>query len=222
VSSSLRRGALAATALVFPLATLAACGAGNNAQTKEVKPDSAATSVGVIKIQNIALVTQPKPGAEGPAAVTGKVFNTGTKRQTLDSITLPGTTATVDLSPAKGSGPLVVPAGGSVQLGGKGNASAVIGNGLPASKNGNAEQVVFTLSETGEVGVRALVVPATSYFGQVGATSTPTPSDTATPSGSSSDSASSGSGSSDSGSPSDSPSGSASDDTGTGGGSAIG
>ena len=43
VSRSLRRGALAAAAIVFSIASLAACGAGNDAQTLEVKPDNAAT-----------------------------------------------------------------------------------------------------------------------------------------------------------------------------------
>ncbi|MCF3960521.1 DUF461 domain-containing protein [Streptomyces fuscigenes] len=207
MSSSLRRGALAATALVFPLATLAACGAGNTAQTDEVKPDSAATSVGDIKVQNVNLVT-PKAGADGPAAVTGKVFNGGNSAQTLQSIKLPGTSATVQLKPAKGSGPLTVPALGSLQLGGKGNASAVI-TGLPTTKNGNAEKVVFTLSTTGDIGVNALVVPAASYFGSVGPTAAPSApaSPSGTPSGSGTPSDSGSPSGSTSGSPSGSPQG---------------
>ncbi|MGS2589410.1 DUF461 domain-containing protein [Streptomyces hebeiensis] len=176
MSRSLRRGALAAPALVFSLASLTACGAGNNAQTLGVKPDHAATSVGDISIQNATVVTQPEPSAAGPAVVTGTFFNSGRKAQTLDSISLPGTGATVKLSPAKGSGPITVPAGGSVQLGGEGNASAVVEKGREAARDGDAQKVVFTFSETGDIDLRAFVIPATSYFKGVGPSSLPTPS----------------------------------------------
>ncbi|MEU0281559.1 DUF461 domain-containing protein [Streptomyces sp. NPDC088147] len=184
MSRSLRRGALAATALVFSLATLSACGAGNNAQTLGVRPDNAATSVDVITIQNATVVTQPEADAEGLAVVTGTVFNNGKSAQTLDSVKLPGTSATVKLSPAKGSGPVTVPAHGSVQLGGAGNASAVIENGREAAKNGDAQQVVFTFSKTGDVGLRAFVWPADSFFKDVGPSALPTPpGSSVTPSG---------------------------------------
>ncbi|WP_028814607.1 hypothetical protein [Streptomyces flavidovirens] len=175
MSRSLRRGALAATAIVFSIASLAACGAGNDAQTLQVRPDNAAASVDDIKIQNATIVTQPKPDAEGPAVVTGMVFNNGTKAETLEAITLPGTSAKVTLKPAKGSGPLTVPAGGSLLLGGKGNASAVIENGREAAKAGDAQPVRFELSETGTVELRAFVVPATHYFKDVGPSELPKP-----------------------------------------------
>ncbi|MEW1722784.1 DUF461 domain-containing protein [Streptomyces sp. NPDC093109] len=190
MSRSLRRGTLAATALVLSLAPLTACGAGNDAQTLGVKPDSAATSVGDIKIQNATVVTQPTAEAEGPAVVTGTVFNSGQKDQTLDSITLPGAGVTVKLSPAKGSGPITVPALGSVQLGGAGNASAVIAKGREAGKDGDVQKVVFSFSETGEVTLGALVYPARSYFEGVGPSALPTPS--ATPSATESPKAGSG------------------------------
>jgi hypothetical protein len=189
VSRSLRRGAFAASALVLSLASLTACGAGNNAQTLQVQPDSAATSIGDITIQAATVVTQPQPDAKGPAVITGTLFNNGTSSQTLDSISLPGTGATVKLSPAKGKGPVTVPAnGGWVRLGGAGNASAVIVNGSEAAQDGNAQQVVFSFSDTGDVGLRAFVVPATSYFEGVGPSEQPSASPTAaeSPSGSSS------------------------------------
>ncbi|MGW7201327.1 DUF461 domain-containing protein [Streptomyces chryseus] len=189
MSRSLRRGALAATAIVFSIASLAACGAGNDAQTLGVRPDNAATAVDDVKIQNATIVTQPKLDAEGPAVVTGMVFNNGSKAEKLEAITLPGTSAKVKLKPAKGSGPLTVPAGGSLLLGGEGNASAVIENGREAAKDGDAQPVRFELSETGTVELRAFVVPATHYFKDVGPTELPKPaqtpsgSATATPSG---------------------------------------
>ncbi|MFJ2111410.1 DUF461 domain-containing protein [Streptomyces sp. NPDC087850] len=173
MSRSLRRGALAATALVFSLAPLTACGAGNDAQTLGVKPDNAATSVGDISIQNATVITRPEADASGPAVVTGTVFNSGRTDQTLDSIKLPGTGATVRLTPAKGSGPITVPAQGSIQLGGKDNASAVIDKGDETAKNGDAQQIVFSFSETGDVGLRAFVFPSRGYYEGVGPSTPP-------------------------------------------------
>ncbi|MBT2387253.1 DUF461 domain-containing protein [Streptomyces sp. ISL-11] len=168
MSSSLRRGTLAASALVLSIASLSACAAGNSAQTLEVKPDNAATSVGDIKLQNINVITQPDLEAKGPAVITGKVFNNGRKDQTLRAITLVGKNAPVKLTPAGGSGGLVVPAGGSIVLGGKGNPSAVLPNGREALKDGEQQMLTFDLSETGEVKIGAFVVPAKSYFKEWG------------------------------------------------------
>ncbi|AQW51635.1 DUF461 domain-containing protein [Streptomyces violaceusniger] len=214
MSSSLRRGALAAAAIVVSVAPLSACGAGNDAQTLEVKPDNAATAVGDIKIQNATLVTQPDRKAKGPAVVTGRLFNNGKGDQTVKAITLPGTAARVKLSPAKGkTGPVVVPAGGSVAFGGEGNASAVISDGREAAQDGNAERVVFDLSSTGNIPVTAFVVPATSYFKGWGPSELPTakPSGSATPSGTPSGKPSG----TPSGKPSGTPSGSASGQPGS-------
>ncbi|MBT2391224.1 DUF461 domain-containing protein [Streptomyces sp. ISL-1] len=195
MSRSLRRGALAATAIVFSIASLAACGAGNNAETLKVKPDNAATAVDTIKIQNATVITQPEPGAEGPAAISATVFNNSSTQQTLDAITLPGLKTPVKLSPAQGSGPITVPAQGSVILGGAGNASAVVEGGREASENtGGVQEVVFRFSETGDVKLQALVVPAESYFTGYGPSSVPKPPTpegeaSATPSGTPSESA---------------------------------
>ncbi|MEV4948259.1 DUF461 domain-containing protein [Streptomyces sp. NPDC053755] len=190
MSRSLRRGALAATAIVFSIASLSACGAGNDAQTLGVRPDNAAVSVDDVKIQNALVITQPDAAVKGPAVVSATVFNNGSAPQTLDSITLPGTTATVKLKAAEGTGPITVPAMGSVIIGGKGNASATIETGAEAAKNGNAQEVVFKLSKTGDVGLQAFVVPATSYFKDFGPVEVPkppgaepTPTGEATPSG---------------------------------------
>lgn len=198
MSSSLRRGALAAAALAFSIASLAACAAGNNAQTLEIKPDNAATTVGNIKIQNAIVVTQPEREATGPAAVSATLFNNATTDQTLDSITVEGV-GTAKITPVKGEGgKVVVPAGGSVIIGGEGNATAVLAEAGEALKDGNAQQVTFTFSETGEVGLRAFVVPAESYFEKWGpadipaaptaspsptgeATGSPTPTGTGSP-----------------------------------------
>ncbi|MEU9297817.1 DUF461 domain-containing protein [Streptomyces sp. NPDC048266] len=188
MSRSLRRGALAATALVFSIAALSACGAGNDAQTLGVRPDNAAVTVDDVKIQNALVITQPEAGVKGPAVVSATVFNNGDTAQTLESISLPGTSATVKLKAAEGAGPITVPAMGSVVIGGAGNATATIENGTEAARKGDAQEVVFKLSKTGDVGLRAFVVPASSYFKDFGPSIVPappgaTPSASATPSG---------------------------------------
>ncbi|MEV5982076.1 DUF461 domain-containing protein [Streptomyces sp. NPDC052114] len=179
MSRSLRRGAIAATAIAFSLASLAACGAGNNAQTMEVKPDNAATSVGDIKIQNAMVITQPDLDSKGPAVVSATIFNTGRTAQTLDAITVNGTDKKAKLTPGKDdkdskpNGPLTVPAGGSVVIGGENNASAVLPSSREAIKDGNAQGITFAFSKTGDVKMQAFVVPAESYFSKWGPSELP-------------------------------------------------
>ncbi|MET7346572.1 DUF461 domain-containing protein [Streptomyces mirabilis] len=186
MSSSLRRGSLAAAAIAFSIASLAACGAGNNAQTLEVKPDNAATSVGDIKIQNVLVITQPDTTSTGPAVVSATVFNNGRTPQTLDSVKIGGD-GVAQITPAKGGGKLTIPAGGHVILGGEGNASAALSNPGAAVKDGNAQPITFTFSKTGDVKLRAFVVPAESYFTKWGPTTLPAaPGATATGSATSS------------------------------------
>ncbi|MEW1700717.1 DUF461 domain-containing protein [Streptomyces sp. NPDC093249] len=175
MSRNLRRGALAATAIVFSIAALSACGAGNNAQTLGVRPDNAAVTVDDLKIQNALVITQPERGVKGPAVVSATLFNNGRAPQVLESISLPGSSATVTLKSAKGVGPITVPANGSVVIGGAGNASAVIENGTEAARVGDAQEVVFKLSRTGDVGLEAFVVPADNYFKDFGPSIVPAP-----------------------------------------------
>ncbi|MCC3774614.1 DUF461 domain-containing protein [Streptomyces sp. UNOB3_S3] len=182
MSSSLRRGALAASALVVSIASLSACAAGNKAQTLEVKPDNAATSVGDIKLQNVNVITQEDLKAGGPAVITGKVFNNGRKDQELRSIKLAGLNVPVNLSPAKGSGPVVVPAGGSIVLGGKDNPSAVLPKGREGLKDGATQRLAFDFSSTGEVKIAAFVVPAKSFFKEWGPSQAPATQPSGTPS----------------------------------------
>lgn len=109
MSRSLRRGALAASAVVFSIASLAACAAGNDAQTLQIKPDNAAVTKGEIEIQNALVITQGEKDKKGPAVVSATVFNNGTTAQTLDGITLPGGKGTVALKAAEGgSGKITV------------------------------------------------------------------------------------------------------------------
>ncbi|MGW7283293.1 DUF461 domain-containing protein [Streptomyces sp. NPDC054844] len=177
MSSSLRRGALAAAAIAFSIASLAACGAGHNAQTLDIKPDNAATTVGDIEIQNAIVITQPDLESTGPAVVSATLFNNGRSDQKLESITVAGTGKSAELKPAEGekggNGGLTVPAGGSLILGGEGNASAVLPSSREAIQDGNAQQITFTFSKTGEVSLRAFVVPAEGYFSEWGPSDVP-------------------------------------------------
>ncbi|MGW1745519.1 DUF461 domain-containing protein [Streptomyces sp. NPDC002092] len=174
MSSSLRRGALAAAAIAFSIASLAACGAGGDAQTLQVKPDNAAAKVGKLKVQNVLIITQPDLQSTGPAAIAATLFNNGDTPETLDSITLPGTGKSAELKPAKGKGPLTVPAHGSLVIGGQGNASASLPSSREAVQDGNAQQITFTFSQTGAVSLRAFVVPSDSYFKKWGPSEVPT------------------------------------------------
>ncbi|MFI1400065.1 DUF461 domain-containing protein [Streptomyces sp. NPDC020681] len=161
---------------MLSVAALTACAAGNSAETLGVKPDNAEVTVDTIKIQNAIVIVQPTADTEGPATVSATVFNNGSAAQTIDSITLPGSGAEVKLSAAGGSGPVTVPAQGSVLLGGKGNASAVIENGRELTKNtGGVQELVVRLSETGDVKMQAFVVPAESYAAGFGPSSLPKP-----------------------------------------------
>ncbi|MFD5396599.1 DUF461 domain-containing protein [Streptomyces sp. NPDC127097] len=185
MSRSLRRGVLAATVLSLSIATLSACGAGNDAQTLAVKPDNAATSVGDIKIQNANVITQPEVDAKGPAVVSATVFNSGIKDQKLTAVSVDGTGQTAKLAPADhGSGPITVPAGGSVVIGGAGNPSAVLASGREAVQDGNAQPLTFKFSSTGQVRINAFVVPAKNYFEGYGPSKVPSPSGSPSASGS--------------------------------------
>ncbi|MGX9227600.1 hypothetical protein ACWV95_17770 [Streptomyces albus] len=97
MSSSLRRGTLAAATLALAAVSLTACGAGNDAQTLRIRPDNAATHVGDIKIQNVNIVTDPH--GSGEATVTARIFNEGSKDQVLKGVTSKG--ARAELSPAR-------------------------------------------------------------------------------------------------------------------------
>ncbi|NLU68040.1 DUF461 domain-containing protein [Streptomyces sp. HNM0574] len=179
MSSSLRRGTLAATTLALAVVTLSACGAGNNAQTHGVNPDNAAKTQGSIKLQNVNIVTA-KDGSENPANVSARIFNDSDKDEVLKGITVNGSEVKAKLSPAKGEKELTVPAGGSLMLGGENNASAMLGDAAKAGvADGNAQPVTFELSRTGSVELRATVVRGdrddAGHYGKFGPTVKPSP-----------------------------------------------
>ncbi|WP_103504076.1 MULTISPECIES: DUF461 domain-containing protein [Streptomyces] len=162
MSSSLRRGALAATVAFTILPLTAACGAGFDAETTLVQPVNATTQVEDIKIQSINVVMSE----DGPAAVTGRIFNEGSEPRTLVSITLPENGEVFELVPAEGESTVEIPAGGSVGLGGEGNAGAFVTDAESVGiVLGNAQHLVFDLSEVGTAELRATVVPMVGVDG---------------------------------------------------------
>jgi hypothetical protein len=179
VSSSLRRGAVAAVFAFSTVVALSACGAGFEAETQKIKPDNAAAQVDAIKVQNVNVILPD--GTDGPAGISARIFNESTTEQVLESITLPGSGVVVELTPAGNESQVVVPARGSVALGGEGNASAFIAD--PAAAQialGNAQQLVFLLSDTGAIELAATVVPASenwTYYADWGPTPPAIPSD---------------------------------------------
>ncbi|WP_063784074.1 hypothetical protein [Streptomyces sp. SBT349] len=163
MSSSLRRG-VAAAFFAFSLATLTACGAGHGAETGKTRPDNASAQVDEIKVQNVNVVLPE--GNEGPGGISARLFNDGAEDQTLEAVALPDAGQQAELIPAEGGGPIVVPARGSIALGGEGNVSAFLED--PAAGDvvlGNAQRVVFLLSETGEISLSARVVEDDEAFG---------------------------------------------------------
>ncbi|MFF9098331.1 DUF461 domain-containing protein [Streptomyces sp. NPDC014802] len=206
MSSSLRRGALAASVIALSFASLAACGSGNNAQTLQIKPDNAATSVGNIKIQNALVITQPDRESTGPAAVSATLYNSGPTDETLETIKVEGVAQPADLKPATGSGKVIVPAGGSVVIGGKGNAAAALHGSREATQDGSVQNITFTFSKAGDVTLSGFIVPAKSYFSEWGPSevpSAPAQSPAQKPSGSPSGSPSPNTSASPSGTPTD-------------------
>lgn len=181
MSSSLRRGTLAATALALAVAGLTACGAGNEAATSQIKPDNAAKTFKELKLQNVNIVTASndttETRTEGPATVTARIFNDGPKDEILESITVDGPGGKAKLSPAKGEKELKVPAGGSLKLGGKDEAAALFADaGKAGVLDGNAQSVTFRLSETGPVKMRATVVASAHQYEDIGPTVKPSAS----------------------------------------------
>lgn len=171
MSSSLRRGALAA-ALALSLFPLAACAAGNSAETLRVRPDNAATSVGDIEVQNVVVLTQAT--SDGSSSVTAKIFNNGDESQTLDSVKVGSLDA--DLS-----GTITLRGHSSVLLGGDGNPSALFKGGSASKTDGDFKDVVFDFSKTGEVSLQSLALPAAGYYASFGPSEKPSPTETASP-----------------------------------------
>ncbi|MEY9962825.1 hypothetical protein ABIA33_000851 [Streptacidiphilus sp. MAP12-16] len=170
MSRSLRRGAVAAV-IIATAPILAACSAGDNAASLQVKPDNAATSIGsTLKLNGIVVVTTAI--GQAPANVTVNISNTGDQADNLVSVAVGSTQAVL-------SGPATINSGGSLLLSGPGQVSATVPT-LTAMPGQNAN-VTFTFANAGSVTVQALVSAGTGIYASY-APVAPTPSPSASPS----------------------------------------
>ncbi|MFB7668045.1 DUF461 domain-containing protein [Kitasatospora sp. NPDC056138] len=171
MSRSLRRGAIAALVLAA-IVPLSACAAGNTPDTLQIKPDNAATAIGQnLKLNNIVVVTKADAIGDqtGPANVSVNIANSGTTPETLQSVTV-GEGAPATFTDAKGAPvtEVVVPAGGSVLLGGQGQPAAHLASA--AAKVGGFAPVTFSFAKAGKVTAQAQVSPATGLYAAFGPT----------------------------------------------------
>ncbi|WP_031069383.1 hypothetical protein [Streptomyces sp. NRRL WC-3742] len=128
MSRSLRRGSIAAVAAIA-IASLSSCAAGNAPDTLQIKPDNAAATIGTnLRLNNIVVVTPGKATGDytGPASVIVNIANTGTGAAELKTVVLGGGNATFTDASGASVPSIVIPAGGSVAIGGKGNPSATV------------------------------------------------------------------------------------------------
>ncbi|MGW2252177.1 DUF461 domain-containing protein [Kitasatospora sp. NPDC001660] len=183
MSRSLRRGSIAALA-VLAIASLSSCAAGNQPDTLQIKPDSAAATLGTnVRLNNIVVVTGTDTSGDstGPANVTVNISNTGADPVELQSITV-GNGATATFADPAGA-PLtsiVVPAGSAVLLGGAGNPSAKVASvGVTV---GGVVPTSFAFKDGQKVDVQAGVSPDKGLFKGYGPTAAPTATPAAVPS----------------------------------------
>ncbi|WP_033213569.1 hypothetical protein [Kitasatospora phosalacinea] len=191
MSRSLRRGAVAAIVLAA-IVPLAACAAGNDASTLQIKPDNAATAIGTdVKLNNIVVVT-PKGTAgsySGAANLTVNVANTGTEDEVLTSVKIGDAAAKLtDESGATVPGITLEP-GQSVLLGAEGGPTASIATSTLSV--GGYAKTTFTFKNAGEVSAQANVQPADGLYEGFGPQKA-SPSAAASPSAGASGSASPG------------------------------
>ncbi|MBC3843579.1 DUF461 domain-containing protein [Streptacidiphilus sp. 4-A2] len=168
MSRSLRRGAVAAV-IIATAPVLAACSAGDGAATLQVKPDSAATSIGSsLKLNGITVITATNGSNEANVVVS--IANQTTTAETLTGVSVSGTPATL-------SGPAVIPPLGSLLVSGPGQVSATVADLTQTA--GQNVPVTFTFSTNGSVSTQALVNAGT---GDYAAYAPSTPSASPTPS----------------------------------------
>ncbi|WP_436776901.1 hypothetical protein [Yinghuangia sp. YIM S09857] len=183
MSRSIRRGAVAAT-LALALAPLAAaCSSGTDAATSQLKPDSAHTQLGTIKVQNLSLVTGD--GDSGLVSLGGAIINEGDKPETLKSVTLAGAAVPGAMKDKDGATSITIPAGGAVYLTGEKGGPSVSFSGAPDATAGKYIDVTFGFSSVGETKLGVAVHPPEGYYESLKPaapqTATPAPSTPAPP-----------------------------------------
>ncbi|MFJ4677333.1 MULTISPECIES: DUF461 domain-containing protein [unclassified Kitasatospora] len=164
MSRSLRRGAVAAIVLAA-IVPLAACAAGNDASTLQIKPDNAATAIGSdVKLNNIVVVTPGGTAGEytGPANVTVNVANTGDSPEVLTSLKVGDTAAKLTDKSGAAVDSIALAPGESVLLGAEGGPLAAVPNADVSV--GGYVRTTFTFKNAGEVSANANVQPADGLY----------------------------------------------------------
>lgn len=162
------RKALAAALLVIaPALALAGCGAGNDAETLQIAPDTPATTLGSLKVQNVVLVS-PAVGRGGPLAVTGSIFNGGTAPDQLQQVGINELPQPAVFTPTPQRPEMRIGPNESLQLGGPGNATAVVPNPADLVTAGQSRRVTFRFARQGEVTLWVPVQPATGIYAGFG------------------------------------------------------
>ncbi|WP_224284133.1 DUF461 domain-containing protein [Streptomyces sp. LS1784] len=183
MSRSLRRGSIAAIAAIA-IASLSSCAAGNTPETLQIKPDNAAATIGTnLRLNNIVVVTGEGTAGNytGPANVVVNIANTADTPAELKSVTV-GNGAAATFTDASGAplSSIVVPAGGSVAIGGQGNPSATVASATVSV--GGFAPTAFTFKDGQKVETEAAVSPDSGAHGRgLYKGFGPTPSATATP-----------------------------------------
>ncbi|MGW4381109.1 DUF461 domain-containing protein [Kitasatospora sp. NPDC004531] len=183
MSRSLRRGAVAALVLAA-IVPLSACAAGNDADTLQIKPDNAATSIdNAVKLNNIVVVAPAGSAGEysGPVAVTANIANTAPKDDlVLTGVKVGGTAAALTDENGAPVTRIVVKAGESVLLGGKSGAANAQ---VPSAKLsvGGYTETTFTFEKAGEVSANANVQPASGLYEGFGPQVKASPAPTTSP-----------------------------------------
>lgn len=167
------RKALAAALLVIaPALALGGCAAGNEAETLKIAPDTPATTLGALKVQNVVLLTDPA-GRGGPIAVTGSIFNGGGAPDQLQQIFVNELPLPAVFTPTPQRPEMRIFPRDTLQLGGPGNATAVVPNQADLVTAGQSRRVTFRFAREGEVTMWVTVLPAIDFytgFGPVAAT----------------------------------------------------
>jgi len=174
-STPTRRGraGLAATAVVLAAAPFAAaCGAGFNSASEDVKPNAAAGTVGDLRVNNVWVIVDQNSGT---AEVIGAVTNTGDAQDQLTAATAGGSDVTFAAAPAGSAGGestgkgvtvaadgVTVPGGESVSFGEQGSPGlSIVGGGLVP---GHFTTVKLTFAQAGTLTLTAEVEPDTGLF----------------------------------------------------------
>lgn len=185
------RGLAVCTVLIGAALCAAGCGAGFNASSQRVVPNSGSALIGGLRINGVVVVMDP---ATRDAEVVAAVANTGSGPDRLVSVTAGGSAATV--RPATSTSPLdalpgidvtvagntvIIPSGSAVSFGQPGRPSLRISDSSMVP--GHFTRVEFGFAGVGQTSLNALVMPNTGLFDSynLAPTASATPSQTASP-----------------------------------------